>query len=136
MPTPLDTKLYDYVKSLASKKFKSPSGIYRSSWIVREYKKLGGKYSGPKPTNSGLVRWFNEKWVDLKRPIKDSKNKLLGYEKCGRKSANSKGNYPLCRPSIRINSKTPKTYKELSKSSIEDAKKKKKNYKNIVFKKN
>lgn len=135
MPTPLDTKLYEYVKSLANQKFSSPSGIYRSSWIVREYKKLGGKYDGPKPTNSGLARWFNENWVDLQRPIKDSKDNIIGYEKCGRKSAKINGKYPLCRPSIRVNKNTPKTYKELSKSSIEDAKKKKKDYKNIVFKK-
>ena len=31
-----DLDLYNYVKELANKKFKSPSGIYRSSWIVKE----------------------------------------------------------------------------------------------------
>ena len=30
-PKPLDEKLYKHVKSLAKKKFKSPTGIYRSS---------------------------------------------------------------------------------------------------------
>ena len=29
MPTPVDKDLYKYVKILASRKFKSPSGIYR-----------------------------------------------------------------------------------------------------------
>jgi len=49
MSDPTDQKLYSYVKTLANKKFKSPSGIYRSSWIVKEYKKRGGKYSWSKP---------------------------------------------------------------------------------------
>jgi uncharacterized membrane protein YhdT len=56
----LDKKLYEQVKQEASKKFISKSGIYRSAWIVREYKKRGGKYSGKKPTLTGLPRWFKE----------------------------------------------------------------------------
>ena len=138
MPEPLNQKLYSHVKSLANKKFKSPSGIYRSSWIVKEYKKRGGKYSGSKSKSSGLKRWFRENWVDLNRPIKNSKGKITGYHKCGRKSIKSKGLYPLCRPSKHINSGSPKTYKQLSKHSIEHAKKLKQIYKhtkNIVFNK-
>ncbi len=131
MPVPTNKKLYNYIKKLANKKFKSPSGIYRSSWIVREYKKRGGKYTGTKSKKRGLTRWFREKWIDLKRPIRNSRNKIIGYRKCGRKKI--KGKYPLCRPSKRITSKTPKTYKELSKKSIKRAKKIKKNYKYIKF---
>ena len=44
MSEPIDKKLYTKVKNMASKKFKSPTGVYRSSWIVRKYKSLGGKY--------------------------------------------------------------------------------------------
>ena len=141
MPEPSNQKLYSYVKTLANKKFKSPSGIYRSSWIVREYKKRGGKYSGPKSSgnkSSGLKRWFKENWIDLNRPKRNSKGKIIGYHKCGRKSANSKGKYPLCRPSKHINKGSPKTYSQLSKSSIQTAKKLKKIYtykKNINFSK-
>ena len=138
MPEPKDKKLYDSVKSLANKKFKSPSGIYRSSWIVKEYKKKGGKYIGSKPKNSGLKRWFKEDWIDLNRPIKNSKGKITGYRKCGRKSVKSNGLYPLCRPSKRVTSKSPKTFKQLSKNSIDRAKKLKQIYKynkNIVFSK-
>ena len=141
MPEPSNQKLYSYVKTLANKKFKSPSGIYRSSWIVREYKKRGGKYSGPKSSgnkSSGLKRWFKENWIDLNRPKRNSKGKIIGYHKCGRKSANSKGKYPLCRPSKHINKGSPKTYSQLSKSSIQRAKKLKKIYtykKNINFSK-
>ena len=42
--TPKDIELYTYVKKLANKKFKSPTGVYKSSWIVKKYKELGGKY--------------------------------------------------------------------------------------------
>jgi hypothetical protein len=137
-PHPLNQKLYSRVKTLANKKFKSPSGIYRSSWIVREYKKRGGKYSGSKSKSTGLKRWYKENWVDLNRPKRNSKGKIIGYHKCGRKSVKSGGKYPICRPSRRITHKTPKTYKQLSKSSIEHAKRMKEIYKyskNVVFNK-
>lgn len=142
MSEPTNKKLYNYVKKLANEKFQSKSGIYKSSWIVKEYKKRGGKYKGSKPKISGLKRWYKEKWIDLNRPIKNSKGKIIGYHPCGRKGLKSPSNkksqskYPLCRPSKRINSKTPKTYKELSKSSIKKAKKEKskvKSTKNIQF---
>jgi hypothetical protein len=130
---PKDQRLYDKVKREANKKFGSPTGVYRSSWIVREYKKRGGKYKGSRPKSSGLKRWYKEKWVDLKRPIKDRKSgKIRGYESCGRSSA-KKGKYPLCRPTLRISSKTPKTYKELGKKAVSKAKRKKSSSKRIQF---
>lgn len=54
-----------------------------------------------------LKRWFKEEWKDVR----------TGKE-CGRKSAKggSKRPYPYCRPSKRVNSKTPKTTGEMSKS--------------------
>lgn len=130
----INKKLYEKVKKLADIKFKSKTGIYRSSWIVNTYKKLGGKYSGVKPKLSGLSRWYKEKWVNLYKPIKG------GYSDCGRKIINNfstKNNlnerYPLCRPTYRITSKTPKTYKELSKTSINKAKQEKTGTKYIKF---
>ena len=47
---PKDISLYKYVKSLADKKFESPTSIYKSSWIIREYKKRGG----------GFIYWFKK----------------------------------------------------------------------------
>lgn len=38
----LDIELYNRVKKLADQKFQSKTGIYKSSWIVSNYKKLGG----------------------------------------------------------------------------------------------
>lgn len=124
-PIILDIKLYNHVKTLANLKFKSKSGIYRSSWIVNTYKKLGGKYSGSKPKLTGLPRWYKEKWVNLYKSTK------TGYSSCGRSNLTDK--YPLCRPTFRITKKTPKTYNELSKNSIKLAKKQKKDNTYIKF---
>ncbi len=145
MPQPKDIKLYATVKKLADEKFSSKSGIYKSSWIVKEYKKRGGKYIGSKPKQSGLKRWFKEEWVDLNRPIKNSKGKVVGYKPCGRPSSkdtlqsvqrNHKNKYPLCRPSKRVTSNTPRTYREISKRSLSKAKRDKSKVegkKNIQF---
>lgn len=136
MPQPKDLRLYDKVKKLADQKFSSKSGIYRSSWIVREYKRKGGEYIGSKPRSSGLKRWFKEGWVDLNRPIRNSKGKVIGYKPCGRSSSEDKNKYPLCRPSKRVSFNTPRTYKEIGKVSIQQAKREKskvKGSKNIQF---
>ena len=136
-PQPINKALYNYVKQLAKKKFKSKSGIYRSSWIVKEYKKRGGRYSGKKSSSSGLKRWYKEKWVDLNRPIRNSKGKIIGYKSCGRKSVKgSRDKYPLCRPSKRVNRGTPRTYHSISTKSIKKAKREKSRIKhkgNIKF---
>ena len=82
MSTPLDIVLYKHVIDLANKKFVSKTGVYRSSWIVQMYKKLGGKYKKSKNSGSvksGLKRWYAEQWVDLNRPIRDSKGKIISY---------------------------------------------------------
>jgi hypothetical protein len=134
----MDKKLYSSVKKLADKKFSSKTGVYKSSWIVREYKRKGGRFRGSKPSGStGLQRWYREKWVDLNRPIRSKSGKTIGYKSCGRSRVkNSKEKYPLCRPSRKITSKTPKTYRELSSRRIESAKRKKskvKGRKNIKF---
>lgn len=129
-PKPLNTKLYNRVKKMANKKFKSKTGIYHSSWLVKKYKELGGKYTGKPSDMSGLRRWYREKWVDVNRKTKS------GYEKCGRKSISRGGKYPLCRPTKRISNKTPKTLKELNKSSIKKANRIKQKYKtkkNVQF---
>ena len=126
---PKDTHLYDYVKKLASKKFKSPTGVYRSSWIVKKYKELGGKYSSRTNSPSGLKRWYKEKWIDLNRPI----DKNGHYYPCGRQSIKRGSKYPLCRPSVRVNSGTPRTVSEISKKSIKKAKSEKKGSKRIQF---
>tara|TARA_R100000005_G_C4854787_1_gene119277 strand:- start:122 stop:463 length:342 start_codon:yes stop_codon:yes gene_type:complete len=43
-PTPANPKLYASVKAAAKKKFKVYPSAYANAWLVREYKKRGGKY--------------------------------------------------------------------------------------------
>lgn len=67
--------------------------------LKKAYMKKGGQHGG-------LDRWFAEKWVDVK----------TGKD-CGRSGTDKDGRpYPACRPSKRINSKTPKTSSEMSSS--------------------
>jgi len=78
--------------------------------IVKEYKKLGGKYSGEKPKKKGLTRWFKEDWRTEK----------------GKKTYKEGGT--IFRPTKRVTKDTPTTMGELTskqkKKAIEEKKKK------------
>ena len=50
---------------------------------------------------TGLTRWYNEKWIDIKTNLPCGKAKTKEY-------------YPTCRPSVRVTSKSPVTASELS----------------------
>lgn len=41
---PIDKELYARVKTAAKRKFKVYPSVYANSWLVREYKKRGGRY--------------------------------------------------------------------------------------------
>lgn len=115
--SPKNKKLYEKVKKMAKAKFKAWPSAYASSWLVKEYKKQGGTYntesmrSGGKRKTSGtktsLNQWYKEKWINV--------CKLPKKVPCGRSVKNRKSPYPYCRPSIKVNSKTPKLSSSLSK---------------------
>ena len=44
----LNPKLYKKAKEEADKKFEDKTSAYKSMWISKKYKDLGGKYSGKK----------------------------------------------------------------------------------------
>ena len=44
-PKPKNPKLYAQVKAAAKRKFDVYPSAYANSWLVREYKKRGGKYA-------------------------------------------------------------------------------------------
>jgi hypothetical protein len=88
MPIPINLELYNIVKKEADRIYSKPSA-YKSGYIVKEYKKRGGEYSGKK-TNTGLTRWYKEQWKDI-----------------GNKS------YPVYRPTKRITKDTPLTAEEI-----------------------
>lgn len=93
MPIPKDITLYEKVKKDANKIYDKPSA-YKSGYIVKKYKELGGEYlDDNKPKN--LQRWFKEKWQDI-----------------GGKD------YPVYRPTKRINKKTPLTVNEINKDQL------------------
>ena len=84
MPGPevCDPKLY----AKAKKKYADMKhSAYKSSLIVQEYKNLGGKYKGKKPTKTGLARWHKEKWRNQDGEV--------GYKKKG----------DIYRPTVRVN---------------------------------
>lgn len=101
MSTPLDTELYAAVKKRADAIYSKPSA-YKSGWMVRTYKSLGGRY-GSKDTGSktlkpktGLTRWFKEKW----------------------KSVGEKKDYPVFRPTVRVSKDTPLLPSEIDPKNL------------------
>jgi hypothetical protein len=97
----LDPELYLAVKEEARAKFDVYPSIYANAWLVREYKKRGGRYAEGTPSRGGLKQWFAEEWVDLSRPLYDEYGEVVGFEQCGRAEATPQrdtGDYPKCRP--------------------------------------
>jgi hypothetical protein len=59
----MNPRLYAKAKAKADETYKTHSA-YKSGFIVKEYKRLGGKYlEDSKPKD--LKRWFKEKWGDV-----------------------------------------------------------------------
>ena len=90
-----DPELYALVKQYADGVYAKPSA-YKSGFIVKTYKSLGGTYSGEKP-KSGLTSWYKERWVDV-----------------GEKD------YPVFRPTIRVNKSTPLTVAEVDPQNLKE----------------
>lgn len=106
--------LYERIKKSIHTRLKKQGkgwGMYSSSELSRKYKEAGGTYSGKKPTSSEGQRWYKEKWKDEKGNV------------CG--SSKNKGT-KKCRPTVRVNSKTPVTWDEMSPSEKKRAVREKK----------
>ena len=99
-----DLVLYSRVQAEAKKKFERYPSIYASSWITREYKKRGGKFTRPRGPG-GLKRWYREEWIQVKPYLKNGKKVECGAGKQGK----------ACRPLYRIGTGTPITIPELLK---------------------
>ena len=115
----INKKLYLKAINEVYPRYKRPS-LYRSMALQKEYIKLGGKYKGDNKQEG--KKWLDEKWVQVV-PFLETGKKI----KCG-EGSESKG----CRPTKRIDSKTPITIQELLKKHGKDkllafAKKKKAN---------
>jgi len=123
---PVNTKLYNRLKTKIKARSKVWPSAYASGQLVRAYKSKGGKY---KCSFGSLDRWFKEKWVNVCKP------KGKGYAVCGRSKSSRKG-YPYCRPSKRISPQTPKTVGEIGKAKIKKmcSKKRQNPYRRIFLK--
>jgi len=93
MPVVLDQDLYDRVKAYADTVYSKPSA-YKSGFIVKTYKSLGGTY-GPDSKPKKLDQWFKERWVDV-----------------------GKKDYPVLRPTVRVNKTTPLTVQEIDPKNL------------------
>jgi hypothetical protein len=94
MPKVLDQELYDAVKEYSNTIYKKPSA-YRSAWIVRTYQALGGKY-GEDGKPRKLSQWLKEDWKNLAK----------------------KGQYPVLRPTVKVNDLTPLTPSEIDPANL------------------
>ena len=103
---PLDKELYEKIKKEVWSEYKVPSA-YRSAQLVKRYKEAGGTYSGKKDKDDGLPLWFASKWKNQRGEV--------GY----------KFKSDVYRPTVRINSKTPTTFQELTTKEIERARREK-----------
>lgn len=100
MPTPLNEQLYQDVKKKIMASYKKNSA-FASGAIVKEYKRLGGKYANDdKPRN--LSRWFKEKWIDI--------NPILGIT--------NDDAYPVFRPTVKVDSNTPTLLQDIPVSKL------------------
>lgn len=103
----MDKKSEEYKKAYnqADKLYGTNSSIYRSAYIVKKYKELGGKFKGAPPTASkGLKRWIErEQWIHVIPYL--SRGEIVP---CG-----SSNKIEPCRPLKRANSGTPITIGEL-----------------------
>jgi hypothetical protein len=71
---------------------------------------------------SGLSRWFDEEWIDIKTG-----------KPCGRSAGEKRRSYPACRPSRRVSEETPKTSKELTAAEKKRFKREKTSSKKISY---
>jgi hypothetical protein len=130
-----DSIIYKKVKNEADRKFKEKTSAYKSLYIVRRYKELGGKYDDNNKRPSKLKRWVNEKWIRISPKTGKPMYKNKKIVPCGRSSKEQKKGIKkgLCRPYKRVSDKTPKTYKELSVKELKKRASLKKRYPNKII---
>lgn len=102
MPSPTDPLLYEKVKKEVYAKYAKPSA-YRSGALVKEYKEqFKAKYGNREPYKDdkkpkNLKKWFAERWADI-----------------------GKKDYPVYRPTKRVDKTTPLTPKEIDEKNLKE----------------
>jgi len=98
-------ELYRKAKQKANEKYGSKTSAYKSMYIVKAYKDMSGTYTGTKQTSKGTTKWNQEKWVNVNAYLKGK------TVKCGETQKNKHA----CRPTKKIDSKTPITIQQVIK---------------------
>jgi hypothetical protein len=91
----LNKPLYEMARQEADGIYKKPSA-YKSGFIVKRYKELGGKYKDD-GKEKPLERWFKERWTDI-----------------------GKMTYPVYRPTKRITKDTPLLLNEINPFQLKE----------------
>ena len=100
----LDPELYAQSKQRIDLIYGTSTSAYRSMAIVKDYKKHGGKYAPrTKGKEHGVSKWLLEKWVVV-TDFLNGKSTACGTVKRRRHA---------CRPTVKIDDKTPVTIQEL-----------------------
>ena len=100
-------ELYKKAKKEADEKFDEKTSAYKSMWMVKRYKELGGTYKGKKDKTKGTTRWNKkEQWIQVK-PYVEKNEKI----ECGSDKRKDKA----CRPLKKVNEDTPLTIHEIVK---------------------
>ena len=122
--------IYQRALDEANRVYGRHSSIYRSGYIVQQYKKMGGRMASPRKTSprKGLQRWFKEEWIQVvpylthgkvvacgrsvtQSPKRSAKRSTKRSPK--RSVTRSARRLPACRPLHRITDDTPITVAEL-----------------------
>ena len=127
----LDKDIYERAKKKVYKEHKKHSA-YRSMALVKEYKSMGGRIN-EKGKKGGTDKWNKEKWKNL-TGVALGKMSISEAPKCGNKYK-GQGSLPsICRPTKKIDSKTPVLAQSYSKSQLKKALEMKRKNKTISWK--
>tara|TARA_B110000211_G_scaffold221781_2_gene269805 strand:- start:5728 stop:6153 length:426 start_codon:yes stop_codon:yes gene_type:complete len=101
----INKKIYEQAKKIADDTYERHS-VYKSMYIQKVYKDLGGKYKNKIKNVNSTTRWLKEEWIQV-IPYLTKGEKIV----CGKNNKKNK----VCRPFKRVDKHTPITIKELEK---------------------
>lgn len=101
----IDKNIYEKAKKIADKTYERHSA-YKSMFINKKYKELGGRYKTNKKKKGKTDRWNDEEWIQVIPYLKKGE-KIV----CGKDNKKNK----VCRPFKRVDKDTPITIGELLK---------------------
>lgn len=115
----INKTLYKNVKQDIINRYPKHSA-YRSMLINKTYKEKGGKYKEIKGEKKETSIWLKEKWLNLTPYVEGIVKTVKDSPKCGNKHPKQKGP-SICRPSVKVNSNTPKLAQDFTKEQIKKA---------------